>query len=218
LATSRELQRLNAVSRSPILSWFSESLSGLSTIRAFNHQAVFTEINEHRVDRNQMCYLPSTSVNRWLAVRLEFIGASIIYISSLLAVGALITSGVDAGLVGLVISYALNTTSSLVSTLAMPARWEVLKISQNWLVRSASEVEQNIVSVERMLQYIELKPEAPYEVPETHPEGAWPTDGLVEFRCLLLECWCNTITNGLYPGTTHSDIVPSWIWCLRIFQ
>jgi ABC-type multidrug transport system fused ATPase/permease subunit len=124
LATSRELQRLNSVSRSPIISWFSESLSGLSTIRAFNQQAIFTEINERRVDRNQMCYLPSTSVNRWLAVRLEFIGAAIIFISSSLAVGALITSGVDAGLVGLVISYALNTTSSLVSTLAMPARGE----------------------------------------------------------------------------------------------
>jgi ATP-binding cassette subfamily C (CFTR/MRP) protein 1 len=123
LATSRELQRLNAVSRSPIISWFSESLNGLSTIRAFNHQAIFTEINERRVDRNQMCYLPSTSVNRWLAVRLEFIGASIIFISSLLAVSALIsTTGVDAGLVGLVISYALNTTSSLVSMLAMLAR------------------------------------------------------------------------------------------------
>jgi len=123
LATSRELQRLNAVSRSPIISWFSESLSGLSTIRAFNHQAVFNEINERRVDRNQMCYLPSTSVNRWLAVRLEFIGAAIIFISSVLAVSALISStGVDAGLVGLVISYALNTTSSLVSMLLMLAR------------------------------------------------------------------------------------------------
>ncbi|KAF8271622.1 metal resistance protein YCF1 [Lactarius quietus] len=165
LATSRELQRLNAVSRSPIISWFSESLSGLSTIRAFGQQATFAEINERRVDRNQMCYLPSTTVNRWLAVRLEFIGASIIFISCLLAVGTLMTSGVDAGLVGLVISYALNTTSSL-----------------NWLVRSASEVEQNIVSVERMLQYIELKPEAPYEVPETQPEGGWPTEGRVEFR------------------------------------
>jgi len=117
LATSRELQRLNAVSRSPIISWFSESLTGLSTIRAFNQQAIFTEINERRVDRNQMCYLPSTTVNRWLAVRLEFIGAAIILISSTLAVGALVTSGVDAGLVGLVISYALNATSSLVSTL-----------------------------------------------------------------------------------------------------
>lgn len=117
LATSRELQRLNAVSRSPIISWFSESLTGLSTIRAFNQQGIFTEINERRVDRNQMCYLPSTAVNRWLAVRLEFIGAAIIFISSSLAVGALVTSGVDAGLVGLVISYALNATSSLVSTL-----------------------------------------------------------------------------------------------------
>ncbi|KAI0272641.1 hypothetical protein BC834DRAFT_840866 [Gloeopeniophorella convolvens] len=165
LATSRELQRLNAVSRSPIISWFSESLNGLSTIRAFNQQAVFTEINERRVDRNQMSYLPSTSVNRWLAVRLEFIGATIIFISSNLAVFALVTSGVDAGLVGLVISYALNTTSSL-----------------NWLVRSASEVEQNVVSVERMLHYIELKPEAPYEVPETQPEGTWPSEGRVEFK------------------------------------
>ena len=61
----------------------------------------------------------------------------------------------------------------------------MLKISQNWLVRSASEVEQNIVSVERMLHYIELKPEAPYEIQETHPEGAWPADGLVEFRYLF---------------------------------
>ena len=137
------------------------------------------------------------TVNRWLAVRLEFIGASIIYISSLLAVSALITTGVDAGLVGLVISYALNTTSSLVSMQSNQPVEKVLNVSQNWLVRSASEVEQNIVSVERMLHYIELKPEAPYEIPETHPEDAWPADGLVEFRCVLLECQCNTITNGL---------------------
>jgi len=189
LATSRELQRLNSVSRSPIISWFSESLAGLSTIRAFNQQAIFTEINERRVDRNQMCYLPSTTVNRWLAVRLEFIGAAIILISSMLAVGALVTTGVDAGLVGLVISYALNATSSL-----------------NWLVRSASEVEQNIVSVERMLQYIELKPEAPYEIPETQPEGAWPTDGRVEFRNYSLryrpelELVLKSISITLNPG------------------
>ena len=63
------------------------------------------------------------------------------------------------------------------------ASGEILTIVQNWLVRSASEVEQNIVSVERMLQYIELKPEAPYEVPETQPEGGWPSEGRVEFRC-----------------------------------
>jgi ATP-binding cassette subfamily C (CFTR/MRP) protein 1 len=115
LATSRELKRLDAVSRSPIYAWFSESLAGLSTIRAFNQQSVFIARNENYLDRNQMCYLPSTSVNRWLAVRLELVGATIIFVTALLAVTGLITTGVDAGLVGLVLSYALTTTSSLVS-------------------------------------------------------------------------------------------------------
>ena len=46
-------------------------------------------------------------------------------------------------------------------------------------------MEQNIVSVERMLQYIELQPEAPYEIPEAQPEGGWPNEGRVEFRCVF---------------------------------
>ncbi|PCH44281.1 multidrug resistance-associated ABC transporter [Wolfiporia cocos MD-104 SS10] len=164
LSTSRELKRLDAVSRSPIFAWFSESLNGLSTIRAFNQQQVFITNNERRVDRNQICYLPSISVNRWLAVRLEFVGATIIFIAATLALVALITTGVDAGLVGFVLSYALNTTGSL-----------------NWLVRSASEVEQNIVSVERILHYIELESEAPAEVPGVVPVE-WPAKGEIEFR------------------------------------
>ena len=54
-------------------------------------------------------------MNRWLSVRLEFLGALIILTVAFLAMSALITTGVDAGLVGLVLSYALNTTSALVS-------------------------------------------------------------------------------------------------------
>lgn len=57
----------------------------------------------------------SISVNRWLAVRLEFVGATIIFITAVLSIVALVTTGVDAGLVGFVLSYALNTTGSLVS-------------------------------------------------------------------------------------------------------
>ena len=124
LATSRELKRLDAVSRSPIFAWFSESLNGLSTIRAFSQQSVFIAANERRVDRNQICYLPSISVNRWLAVRLEFVGATIIFLAASLSIAALVTSGVDAGLVGFVLSYALNTTSSLVRSAATVAESE----------------------------------------------------------------------------------------------
>jgi ATP-binding cassette subfamily C (CFTR/MRP) protein 1 len=90
-------------------------LAGVSTIRAFHQQPIFIQRNQYRIDRNQICYLPSISVNRWLAVRLELVGALIILCVTTLAMTALVTSGVDAGLVGLVLSYALNTTSSLVS-------------------------------------------------------------------------------------------------------
>jgi len=63
---------------------------------------------------NQICYMPGILINRWLAVRLEFVGTCIIFFVSVLALVALITTGVDAALVGLVLSYALNTTSALV--------------------------------------------------------------------------------------------------------
>ncbi|KAG8965978.1 hypothetical protein FRC03_012713 [Tulasnella sp. 419] len=166
LATSREIKRLDAVSKSPIFSWFSESLGGLSTIRAYRLQAAFVATNEIRLDTNQRCYMPSTTVNRWLAVRLEFVGAFIVFVASILSMAALFSGGgVDAGLVGFVLSYALNTTQSL-----------------NWVVRSAGEVEQNIVSVERILGYIALTPEAPYEIPEARPADVWPNKGSIEFK------------------------------------
>ena len=47
-----------------------------------------------------------------------------------------------------------------------------------------SEVEQNIVSVERILFYVKLKPEAPAEIPGVVPVE-WPTEGEVEFKCVL---------------------------------
>ena len=105
---------MEAVSRSPIFAWFSESIAGLSTIRAFSQEGIFLANHKRKVDANQICYLPGVSIDRWLAVRLEFVGTSMILVVSVLSLIALITIGVDAALVGLVLSYALNTTSSLV--------------------------------------------------------------------------------------------------------
>ncbi|KAF8513407.1 P-loop containing nucleoside triphosphate hydrolase protein [Hysterangium stoloniferum] len=165
LATGRELKRLDATSRSPIFTSFSETLGGVSTIRAFGQESIFIRDNQHRIDRNQMCYLPAISVNRWLAIRLETVGNLLIFISATLACVALVTTGVNAGIVGLMISYGLNTTGAL-----------------NWFVRSASEVEQNIVSVERILHQTNVSPEAPEHILDTLPHGPWPSKGSVEFQ------------------------------------
>jgi len=52
---------------------------------------------------------------------------------------------------------------------------------QNWLVRSASEVEQNIVSAERVMHYIRIPSEAPYEM-ESKIDETWPDRGEIEFQ------------------------------------
>lgn len=166
LATSRELKRLDSVSKTPIFTWFQESLGGLSSIRAFGQEARFIATSEARVDRNQQCYFPAVTCNRWLAVRIEMMGSIIIFVASTLAVFIRTRNGkMDAGLLGLMMSQALNTTQTL-----------------NWVVRSASEVEQNIVSVERVMSYTDLVSEAPYEVPDKTPPAGWPSKGEVSLQ------------------------------------
>ncbi len=59
--------------------------------------------------------------------------------------------------------------------------------SQNWLVRSASEVEQNIVSVERVLGYGSLPSEAAEDVPEKKPPKEWPQQGAIEFEYGIID-------------------------------
>ncbi|KAL7423700.1 hypothetical protein Q5752_001282 [Cryptotrichosporon argae] len=165
LATSRELKRLDAVSRSPIFSYFGETLSGLAVIRAFGQTARFRANNEARVDRNQACFVPAVTINRWLAVRLEFLGSCLMFSTALVSVAALsYSNNVDSGLVGLLMTYTISVTGAL-----------------NWLVRSASEVEQNIVSVERVIGYAKLPSEAAEDVPERKPPASWPERGDIEF-------------------------------------
>jgi len=64
LRTSRELKRLDSVSRSPIYAHFQESLGGITTIRAYRQQSRFAQENEWRVDANLRAYFPSINANR----------------------------------------------------------------------------------------------------------------------------------------------------------
>lgn len=165
LRTSRELKRLDSVSRSPIYAHFQESLGGVSTIRAFRQQDRFELENEWRVDANLKAYFPSVSANRWLAVRLEFIGAFVI----LAAAGFVVIakaggSPLGPGWVGLAMSYALQITGAL-----------------NWIVRQTVEVETNIVAVERVLEYARLPSEAPEIIPNKRAPVAWPSKGELDF-------------------------------------
>ncbi|RKF62208.1 Metal resistance protein YCF1 [Erysiphe neolycopersici] len=166
LRTSRELKRLDSVSRSPIYAHFQESLSGISTIRAYGQQQRFIKENEVRVDTNLRAYFPSINANRWLAIRLEFIGSVIIFSAAVFSIVSVTTGHeLSDGMVGLSMSYALQITQSL-----------------NWIVRQTVEVETNIVSVERVLEYGRLPSEAPEIIHRNRPPNSWPTAGSIQFN------------------------------------
>ncbi|KAG2230070.1 hypothetical protein INT48_005398 [Thamnidium elegans] len=166
LATSRELKRLDSVGKSPIYSHFQETIQGVSTIRAYGQQRTFIFQNQIRLDDNQRAYFPSIACNRWLAVRLEFLGSLIIFGASVFAAFGVLygpKSYIDPGLVGLSVSYALSVTQSL-----------------SWVIRAYCDIETNIVSVERVKDYIDL-PREKYEANRS-VDPMWPSRGKIEYR------------------------------------
>ncbi len=68
VATSRQLRRLESITRSPIYSHFGETVSGASTIRAYNQQKRFVEESENRVDYNLMSYFSTVTANRYILI------------------------------------------------------------------------------------------------------------------------------------------------------
>ncbi|AWP14018.1 putative canalicular multispecific organic anion transporter 1 isoform 3 [Scophthalmus maximus] len=162
IGMSRQLRRLDSVTRSPIFSHFGETVSGLSVIRAYGHQERFLKHNEIVMDENLKSIYPWIVSNRWLAIRLEFLGNLVVFFAALFAVIARET--MDSGLVGLSISNALSITQVL-----------------NWLVRMNSELETNVVAVERVDEYTGIEKEAEW-INDNRPPDKWPEEGRLEFE------------------------------------
>uniref|UniRef100_A0A8C5H1L3 ABC-type glutathione-S-conjugate transporter n=1 Tax=Gouania willdenowi TaxID=441366 RepID=A0A8C5H1L3_GOUWI len=163
VATSCQLRRLEAVSRSPIYTHFNETVQGASVIRAFGDQSRFILQANKRVDFNQTSYFPRFVATRWLAVNLEFVGNGVVLAAAILSVMG--RSTLSPGIVGLAVSHSLQVTGIL-----------------SWIVRSWTDVENNIVSVERVNEYAETVKEASWTIDGSSLPSAWPHKGAIEFQ------------------------------------
>jgi len=86
LNTSRELTRLGSITMAPIIHNFSETLSGITTIRAFCHQERFKSTNARLVNTNISIEFHNIAANEWFGFRIESIGTMILCSSALLLV------------------------------------------------------------------------------------------------------------------------------------
>ncbi|XP_053420105.1 ATP-binding cassette sub-family C member 4-like isoform X7 [Nycticebus coucang] len=161
LETSRDVKRLESATRSPVFSHLSSSLQGLWTIRAYKAEERLQELFDAHQDLHSEAWFLFLTTSRWFAVRLDAICT--IFVIALAFGCLLLAKTLDAGQVGLVLSYALT-----------------LLVMFQWGVKQSAELENMMISVERVIEYTNLEKEAPWET-QKRPPASWPHEGTITF-------------------------------------
>ncbi|XP_043798878.1 probable multidrug resistance-associated protein lethal(2)03659 [Apis laboriosa] len=164
LATSRSVKRLDGVTRSPVFAHLSATLEGLPTVRAFKAQEILTkEFDEHQ-DLHSSAWYIFISSSRAFAFWLDFF--CVIYITLVTLSFLLLDTAAGKGNVGLAITQSLGLTGMF-----------------QWGMRQSTELENQMTSVERVLEYTNLESEPPFEsTPDKKPSESWPEEGKIEFQ------------------------------------
>jgi len=161
-----DLQRLDALSRSPMQSMVSECLEGSTSIRVYHQDKNFVGRFQDIVDDNSSALLNFVSAQRWLGIRMELLGAIVVLVPTVLVVCLNDVLQLEAGMIGLLIMWAAHFTITL-----------------NFMVDAFAEVEAAITAIERVDAMADLPREKPMETAkEFAVEEQWPRTGSVNFE------------------------------------
>ncbi|KAJ8047637.1 ATP-binding cassette sub-family C member 8 [Holothuria leucospilota] len=161
IPTCRELKRIESITRSPVFAHFSESLGGLSTIRAYRVQDRFMQNSLDKIEQSNVSYIYLQTANRWLGVRLDFLGALTVLGSGLACMAAASFTGLSPSLLGLALTYVLYMAAVI-----------------GFVFQASTDMELQMNSVERIAYYSNTKPEK-YEGIQSAP-SSWPSHGYIQ--------------------------------------
>ncbi|KAI7968222.1 hypothetical protein EIK77_010392 [Talaromyces pinophilus] len=160
-ASARDMKRFESILRSHVFSRFSESISGVASIRAYGLQDHFSRSISDAIDEMDSAYFLTFSNQRWLSVRLDAVGYIMVFVTGILVVTS--RFNVSPSISGLVLSYILAIVQMLQFT-----------------IRQLAEVENSMNATERLHYYgTQLEEEAPVHLGKVEPE--WPTEGRITF-------------------------------------
>ncbi|CAK0791457.1 unnamed protein product, partial [Prorocentrum cordatum] len=162
-STSRELKRLEGVSRTPLFNNFVETVGGLPHLRAFGMVDEQAAMFRAKCDLNFKVFFHLHALVPWLIYRMDLFAATMVFsigISCLWLPRTVET----AALLGFGLTTALNLMGRLVQT-----------------VQSSIETENAMLSVERMLYFETIPQETGDGGPGPEPGPEWPAEGRVRF-------------------------------------
>jgi ATP-binding cassette subfamily C (CFTR/MRP) protein 4 len=167
MRSSRQLKRLESVTRSPIYTLFSSSLDGLTSIRAFDIQDDFLNMFIERIDTNSRAYFLLSATGRWFGLRLDLMASLLTLATALLAIA--LRHQIEPSAAALSITYCITLTGLF-----------------QWAIRQSAEAENFMTSAERIDEYGQLVTESQQNSNENNvliqPADDWPSRGIIEFK------------------------------------
>lgn len=198
IASSRELTRLDQITKAPIIHHFSETISGTMTIRCFRKQDSFFKENLDKVNSNLRMSFHNFASNEWLGFRLELIGSFLLCVATVFLI-LLPSSIIKPGIIYLhILELHLNKYKISDAIFAFLSEYVGLSLSYGlplnsvlyWAVYLGSFLENRMVSVERIKQFINIPSEASWRSKEDSPD--WPNHGDIEIKNLQVRYRSNT--------------------------
>ncbi|KAE9537850.1 hypothetical protein AGLY_005822 [Aphis glycines] len=173
MKTIQNITRLEGVARSPIYTHVTSSLQGLATIRAFNmEETLIQEFTIHQDLHSSAWYL-FVALNRAFGFWLNMGG--MIYTSVVIFSLLLLNDAANGRYVGLTITQVI-----------------VLSGMFQWVMRVATDLENQMTSVERVLEYSDVPQESAFETnPDKLPPIDWPNHGQIIFKRFYLRYACD---------------------------
>ncbi|CAL8993905.1 unnamed protein product [Prunus brigantina] len=194
ITTARELARMVGIRKAPILHHFSESIAGAGTVRCFNQEDRFMMKTMDLIDDYSRIVFHNYGTMEWLSVRTNFL-FNLVYFIVLIILVSLPRSAIDPSLAGLAATYGLN-----------------LNVLQAWVIWNTCNVENKMISVERILQFTQIPIEAPLVIEDSRPVPEWPVAGKIEIEnlCVQYNPALPTVLKGItctFPGGKKIGVV-----------
>ncbi|KAI8341301.1 ABC transporter type 1, transmembrane domain-containing protein [Chlamydoabsidia padenii] len=185
IGASHRLKKLETDTRPLVYSVYTDSLAGLVTIRAYGKQQQMMKKMYQLLDDTMRPFYLLWTTNRWLFIRVEFIGASLSLFLGVLLVYKM--DQLDAGLAGIVLTLA----SSLLEYVY-------------WIMRQSSVAGMHFDAVQHINEYMEMPQEPPGVLDGSRPPAAWPTSAAIQVRDLMIgtsdECILKHVSFTVLPG------------------
>lgn len=192
-SASRDLKRIDGITRSPVASLLTDVVHGVTSIRAFGLADQMRQRNFDAVDLNSRSYFSLYVSNRWLAIRLDSLTTVSAGVSAVLCVllrvppsigGLALTAALS---LGGILQYTFRTIAEAESALTSVERLDAMS-----RVPSEPQLQGEPVTAEEAERALGPVPpvvvahKAPHAVPASWnaelAARSWPTAGVLEVR------------------------------------